>query len=103
MTRLRELVMDEVDDVYEETDGDTPDHIIVSKENWERMVRDNKFETLRRNAAPNRRTTSTPGYYGMRVWRSGAVDANGKDALLLSEEAFRRIFPRAKDFYRRSP
>jgi hypothetical protein len=97
MNPLRGAVMDELDVVHERTDGSTPDHIIVSRAVWRDMKTHNRFEKIGSTSIPKRRA-QPPGFMGMRVWQSGALDRREKDALLLSEEVFDQLFPQSKDF-----
>lgn len=92
---LRASMLEEIDDVYVSTDGETPDHLIVSEATWQMMEDENKFETLADKSNPKR-----PGYLGMRVWYSRALDERDKIGLLMSERAFRAMAPKAKDFNR---
>lgn len=92
---LRNDMLDELDVAHDMTDGKVPDHLIVSEEVWNRMEKNNSFETLADKSNPKR-----PGYLGMKVWYSNTLDRREKTALLLSEQAFRAIVPTAKDFYR---
>lgn len=93
MSKFRQQVLAEIDWAHLECNGETPDHIIVAESIWSEMKEKNKFEKLKRNDATIRRGAS-PGYVGMRVWHSAALDRRGKKALLLSEEMFKAIFPR---------
>lgn len=91
-------MLDEMDLAFDITDGEVPDHLIVSEEVWNRMAENNKFEKLADSSNPNR-----PGFLGMRVWYSRTLDERGKVGLLMSDQAFRAMVPKAKDFYRGSP
>lgn len=92
-TQFRKDVLDEQDRVYDEYDGLTPDHIIVSKEIYDQMREKRLFENLKDNTPPKR-----PGYIGMKVWWSRALDERDRTALLISNRVFEQIVPRAKDF-----
>ena len=86
-------VLHELDTVYEEFDGNTPDHIILSKEIYEQLKENRRFEQLKQNSNPKR-----PGYIGMKVWWSRALDKRDAAALLISDEVFEEIVTRAEDF-----
>lgn len=96
--KLRSAMLDAVDEVHIETDGETPDHLIVSEEVWNLLEEKRRFEELEDNSNPKR-----PGYLGMKVWYSRTLDERGKVALLLSDQAFNVMVPKAKDFSRGSP
>lgn len=85
--------MDEQDAAYDEFDGRTPSHIIVSKEIYDQMREKSRFEQLKPSAPPKR-----PGYLGMKVWWSHALDERETAALLISDEVFEQIVTRAEDF-----
>jgi predicted HTH transcriptional regulator len=89
---LRAEMLDEIDEVHLETDGETPDHLIVSDEVWEDFRLRSRFEELKDTSNPKR-----PGYLGMKVWHSSSLDKRGKVGLLLSEQAFQAIVPRVRD------
>lgn len=94
---FRRAVMHELDVAYTVHGPDTPDHIIVSKSIWSDMKANNKFETLRSTDHIPERRLSAPGYMGMRVWHSRALDRRDKSALLMSEDVFKHFFDQAKD------
>jgi len=89
---FRSAVLDEIDDAYDER-GETPDHIILSKETYDWLEQRSRFETLADKSNPKR-----PGYIGMRVWYSRALDERDKMALLISDEVFEHIVTRAEDY-----
>lgn len=99
MSDLRRLLLDGVDEVHREHDGDTPDHAILPRS----MEDDVKLEKL----DPEREFLVTAekhrGLIGMQVWFSKALDERGKIALLMSDEAFSKLFTRTKDFYSGEP
>lgn len=84
---FRRSVMAELDEVYERTDGSTPDHMIVSEAVWTNMKRNSKLERLRESDFSGHNY----GYMGMVVWRSSTLDDRDKDALLLSSDVFERL------------
>lgn len=90
---FRTAVLDEQDRVYEEYDGRTPDHIIVSQEIYHELDGWNRLEPLADNSPPKR-----PGYVGMKVWYSRALDKREKVALLVSDEVFEELVTRTEDF-----
>lgn len=92
---LREAVMTEQDNTHRLTDGDVPDHIIFSKEIYDWLDDNRGFENLRDKSYPKR-----PGYLGMKVWWSKALDERDKAALLISDEVFEQIVTRAEDYKR---
>lgn len=98
---LRASMLDELDRAFELSDGDTPNHLIVSKEIWDRMEDGRKFEALSDDHRWSER--NRPGYLGMRVWYSKELDKRGKVGLLLSEQAFQTMVTKTKDFNRSSP
>lgn len=85
--------MGEQDAAYDKFDGRTPDHIILSKEIYNQLDEANRFETLKDTSSPKR-----PGYLGMKVWWSKAIDRRDNAALLISDEVFDQIVTRAEDF-----
>jgi hypothetical protein len=90
---FRLAVFDEQDKVWDEYDGSTPDHIILSKELYDWLDDGGRFEKLKENYPPKR-----PGYLGMKVWWSLALDKKNKHALLVSNEVFQEIVTRTEDF-----
>lgn len=90
---FRREVLDEQDEVWEEYDGETPDHLIVSQEIYSELEGWNRLEPLSDKSHPRR-----PGYLGMKVWYSRALDERGKKALLISDEVFEQIVTRAEDY-----
>lgn len=90
---LRKEVLDEMDIVYSMTEGKVPDHLIVSETVWNEMEENSKFEQLSDDSNPKR-----PGFLGMRVWYSRALDERGAVGLLMSEQAFRAMVPKARDY-----
>ena len=90
--QFRREVLDEQDEAYEEYDGETPDHIIVSQEIYSQLEGWNRLELLADKSRPKR-----PGYIGMKVWYSRALDRRGKKALLVSDEVFNEIVTRTED------
>lgn len=91
--KFRADVLNEQDATYDEFDGRTPDHIILSKEIYDQMREANCFEKLTPSAPPKR-----PGYIGMKVWWSKAIDRRDTAALLISDEVFEQIVTQAEDF-----
>jgi len=90
--------MDEQDEAYDQFDGRTPDHIILSKEIYDQLDEKNRFETLKENYPPKR-----PGYLGMKVWWSDALDSRDKAALLISDDVFQQIAPTVSDLKESAP
>ena len=80
---FRTRVMDYQDMMYEQYNGETPSHILLSERMWNFLSESHKFEQLQH--------TDEDGFLGMRVWKCGALDKHEKDALLLSDSAFRTI------------
>lgn len=77
--------MDYQDAAHRLSDGDTPDHIVLSEEMWNFLDETHKFEQLAND------NLSGKGFVGMNVWKSDVLDKRDKDALLLSTEAFNQL------------
>lgn len=80
---FRTMVMEYQDAMYEQYNGETPSYILLSERMWNFLSESHKFEQLQH--------TDEDGFLGMRVWKCGALDKHEKDALLLSDSAFRTI------------
>lgn len=89
---FRMRVMDYQDAAHELTDGDTPDHILLSEEMWNFLDESHKFEQL----ADGKMLES--GFLGMNVWKCEALDNHNRVALLLSDKAFQQIAPTPSDY-----
>lgn len=88
---FRRAILQEQDDVWDAW-GTAPDHIILSKEIYDWLDENNGLETLRDSSYPQR-----PGYLGMKVWWSTALDERDNAALLISDKVFDEIVTRAED------
>ena len=88
--------MAEIDNSHEMTDGSTPDHIIVSEAIWRDMMEASQFEV--HNSPTDYYGYNKRGFMSMVVWKSQSLDSRGKDAMLLSESVFNKLFPRVKDY-----
>jgi hypothetical protein len=85
--------MDRQDAAYELTDGESPDHIILSESMWNFLDESHNFEQLKDTSGAKKE-----GFIGMKVWKCSSLEKHGKHALLLSESAFRHVAPLAKDY-----
>jgi len=96
---LRRVLLDGIDEVHKEYDGETPEHVILPQS----IESDVRLEVLADSREYSVSRVHGKGLLGMQVWFSSALDERGKTALLLSDEVFSQLFERTKDFYSGDP
>jgi|APHM01.1.fsa_nt_gi hypothetical protein len=100
MSEFREAVMEALDNCYERTGGNTPDHIIIAQTHYERLEKKGKLEEPGdREWRHNPDKVGQWAYLGMTVWPNSHMDHTNEVAILISDEVFWESMPQAKDFY----
>jgi hypothetical protein len=100
MTTFREAVMEALDDFYQRSGGDTPDHILIEQWRFETLREANRLEQL---SDKDGGVSGELGYMGMQAWPNTRMNASPEVAILLSDDTFWSAMPKAKDFYDRRP
>jgi len=95
MTTFREAVMEALNDFYERADGDTPDHILIEQWRFETLREANRLEQLSDEEGG---VSGERGYMGMQAWPNARMNDSAEVAILLSEDTFWSVMPKAEDY-----
>lgn len=106
LPEFREAILAELDTAYDET-GDTPDLMFVSHNLWRQMDRERMFERKAQHddepLAEVMDLDTSNAYVGMYVLENSRLDERGALAVLMSWDALKAVFPKAKGFYSGRP
>lgn len=88
MSELRKMLLEGIDDGYEKSGGQTPDHVILPRS----MKEEVSLEQLGTHREYSINRVKGRGLLGMQVWFSDSIETRGKYALLVSDDVFKNIF-----------